>query len=340
MSSPPVPARSSAQTASATFIALMVLAVLAAVCSVMFGVRSIGVADALAALSGATETPAQATAWTRIPRTVMAMCVGAALAAAGTTFQAITRNPLADPGIFGVLAGAALAIAIGLAFGALGGTFPRIVVAIIGSFAAAAFVYSISSLGRGGATPLKLALSGAATAAALSSLTTAIILPRTQVMDEFRYWQIGSVSGATWEVLLVAAPALMVGAAIVLASAPGLNALALGDDTATGLGIQVARTRLIATFGAVVLCGVATAIAGPIAFVGLIVPHFLRLLLGTDHRVLLPASLLAGAVVLTAADTIGRLLTNPAEVSVGIITPLLGGPLFIWMARRTKVGQL
>lgn len=323
-----------------TFTLLGICALVACVCSVMFGVRSISVADTVSALGGATFTPGEAVAWTRIPRTVMAFTVGAALAMAGTTLQAVTRNPLADPGIFGVLAGAALAVCVGIAFANLSRPLPTMITAIIGAFAAAVFVYSVGSLGRGGATPLKLALAGAATTAALTSLTSAIVLPRSEVLDQFRFWQIGSVGGARWDTLATAAPLLLVGTLLVAATAAGLNALALGDDTASSLGIPVVRTRLTATIGAVILCGTATALAGPIGFIGLIVPHFLRLFLGTDYRVLLPASLLAGAVVLAAADTIGRLVGHPSEVAVGIVTPMIGAPVFIWLARRVKVGEL
>ncbi len=192
------------------------------------------------------------------------------------------------------------------------------IVAIIGSFAAATFVYVVGSLGRGGATPLKLALSGAATAAACSSMVSAVLLPRTDVMDKFRFWQIGSVGGAQWSQIGMAVPFLVIGLIIVLACATGLNALALGDDVATGLGINVVRTRLLSAVGAVILCGTATAIAGPIAFVGLIVPHVMRLVLGTDHRLLLPMTGLAGAFLLVAADTVGRVVAKPSEVAVGI----------------------
>lgn len=339
-SGPNAASRTTFTRTTLVFIILMVALALASVCSVMFGVRSISVNDALAALSGATETADQAAASARIPRTVMAIVVGAALATAGTTLQAITRNPLADPGIFGVLAGASLAVVVGLAFFNLAGTLPTMLLAICGSFAAAAFVYAIGSLGRSGATPLKLALAGAATTAALTSLTSAVLLPRAEVMDQFRFWQIGSVGGAQWETLRWAAPLLLIGAVVLLLSASGLNALSLGDDIATALGIPVVRMRLITAIGAVILCGTATAIAGPIAFVGLIVPHFLRLLLGTNHRILIPASMLAGAILLTAGDTLGRVINNPNEVAVGIITPLIGAPVFIWLANRMKVGEL
>ena len=325
---------------SAVVALLILAAVAAAVSSVMFGARSIGVADALDALRGLSATPEQAVAYTRLPRTVMALVVGAALAVSGTTLQAVTRNPLADPGIFGVLSGASLAVVIGIAFGGLASALGTMVVAIVGAFAAAVFVYAVGSLGRGGATPLKLALAGAATAAACSGLVSAILLPRTDVMDRFRFWRIGSVGGAQWDLLGIAAPLLVLGLLIVVMHTGGLNALALGDDVATGLGVKVLRTRLLATVGAVILCGTATALAGPVSFVGLIVPHVIRLLMGPDNRWLVPTSALAGGVLLTVADTVGRLIIRPEELAVGIITPLLGAPLFIWIVRQVKVREL
>lgn len=312
----------------------------AMVASVMCGVRTISVSDAVSALGGSTASTGEAAAYLRVPRTVLALFVGAALALAGTTFQAMTRNPLADPGIFGVLSGASLAVVVGIAFFGLSRPVPTMIAAIVGSFAAAVFVYFVGSLGRGGATPLKLALAGAATAAACSSLVSAVLLPRADVMDEFRFWQIGSVGGAQWDLIGMAAPLLVLGTLIVLACSTGLNALALGDDVATGLGINVLRTRVLSAVGAVILCGTATALAGPIAFVGLIVPHVMRLLLGTDHRWLLPATALAGALLLVSADTLGRVVARPSEVAVGILTPLIGAPLFIWIVRRTKVREL
>jgi len=312
----------------------------AMVASVMFGVRTISISDAISALGGSTASAGEAAAYLRVPRTVLALFVGAALALAGTTFQAMTRNPLADPGIFGVLSGASLAVVVGIAFFGLSRPVPTMIAAIVGSFAAAVFVYFVGSLGRGGATPLKLALAGAATAAACSSLVSAVLLPRADVMDEFRFWQIGSVGGAQWDLIGMAAPLLVLGTLIVLACSTGLNALALGDDVATGLGINVLRTRVLSAVGAVILCGTATALAGPIAFVGLIVPHVMRLLLGTDHRWLLPATALAGALLLVSADTLGRVVARPSEVAVGILTPLIGAPLFIWIVRRTKVREL
>lgn len=323
-----------------TLIVLVGLLVLACLCSIMFGVRSISVSDAFAALQGKTETGEQAAAYARIPRTVLGVIIGAALAMSGTTMQAVTRNPLADPGIFGILAGASLAVVTGMTFFGVTNPVTVMVLAVIGSAAAATFVYVVGSLGRGGATPLKLALAGAATSAALTAMVSAVLLPRIDVMDSFRHWQIGGISGVTWERLSLAAPFLIVGALICLFSARGMNALALGDELATGLGENVMRTRIVSSIGAVILCGVATALAGPIGFVGLVVPHLCRLLVGTDHRWLLPLSALAGAVLILFADTLGRVIVDGSEIAVGIIMPFIGAPFFIWIVRRQKVREL
>lgn len=316
-----------------------VLAALA-VASVAFGVADVSAGDVVAGLTGDVSTIESAAVVKRMPRTALAILVGAALALAGASMQAVTRNPLADPGILGVLSGAALAVVAGLAFFGIMDPYGQMGLAIVGAAAAAVFVYAVGSLGRGGATPLKLALAGAATSAALASLVSAILLPRIDVMSTFRFWQIGGVGGAEWDRVAVVAPVLLVGAVIVFATARGMNSLALGDDLAAGLGEHVTRTRLVSSAGAVILCGAATAIAGPIGFVGLVVPHGVRMLIGSDHRWLLPLSAIGGAALLLAADIIGRLVAKPEEIEVGIITALIGAPLFIWIVRRQKVREL
>ena len=241
---------------------LVVVLLVIVVASVIFGVRAVSLDDALAALSGGTATAEQAAAAGRLPRTVLGLLAGMSLAIAGGAMQAVTRNPLADPGIFGVLSGASLAVVIGLAFFDLSHPYAQLLIAVLGAGVAAGFVYGVGSLGRGGATPLKLALAGAATSAACSSLVSAILLPRVRVMDSFRFWQIGGIGGATWDRVGLVAPFLLAGALICLFSARGMNSLALGDDVATGLGENVMRTRLVASIGAVILCGVTTA-SGP-----------------------------------------------------------------------------
>ncbi len=308
--------------------------------SVAFGVREVSLGEIVATLGGDASGVAQAAVVARIPRTVLALLVGSALGLSGASMQAVTRNPLADPGILGVSSGAAFAVVTGIAFFGLADPLATMGVAVAGATLAAVLVYAVGSLGRGGASPLKLALAGAATSAAFSSLVSAVLLPRVDVMTSFRFWQIGGVGGARWDRIGLVAPVLGVGALVVLACARGMNSLALGDDVAAGLGENVARTRLVASAGAVVLAGAATAAAGPIGFVGLVVPHVCRLLVGTDHRWLLPFSAVAGAGLLVAADVVGRVVARPSEVEVGIVTAVVGAPFFIWIVRRQKVREL
>ncbi|WP_243228929.1 iron ABC transporter permease [Microbacterium sp. CIAB417] len=315
--------------------------VVLSILSLSFGVRAVTVDDVLGALAGHDDTIAQAAIIKRIPRTVLAILIGAGLALSGATMQAVTRNPIADPGILGVTTGASLAVVIGIAFLGLSDANGYLLVAIVGAALAAAFVYTVGSLGRGGATPLKLALAGAATSAAFASLISAIMLPRVDLLQSFQSWQVGGVGGAEWPRIAMTAPVLAVGALICFACARGMNSLALGDDMAAGLGEHVFRTRLVSAIGAVILAGAATAIAGPIGFVGLVVPHMCRMLIGTDHRWLLPFSALAGSVLLLGSDIIGRVIApSSEEIQVGIITALVGAPFFIWIVRRQKVREL
>lgn len=318
----------------------MALVGLSAVASVALGARLVGVDDVVAALAGSEDGIAQAAVRARIPRTVLAVLVGSALAVGGAVLQGVTRNPLADPGILGISSGASLAVVVGITYFGLSDPAAYVWVAIAGSAIAAVFVWGVASVGRGGPTPLKLALAGAVTWASLSSLTSAVLLPRIDVMERFRFWQIGGVGGADWDRITQVLPFLVAGVAVSFGSARGLNALGLGDDVAAGLGERVTRTRVLAAIGAVTLCGAATAVAGPIAFVGLVVPHLVRLVIGVDHRWLLPVSALAGAALLTTADVVGRIVARPAEVDVGIVTAFIGAPIFIWVVRHQKMRAL
>lgn len=308
--------------------------------SLAFGARDVSLDEIFAGLGGGASGVGEAAVALRLPRTVLAMLVGAALALSGCAMQAVTRNPLADPAILGITPGASLAVVIGIAFFGLSNPYSYIGVATLGAAVASVFVYAVGSMGRGGATPLKLALAGAASAAAFTSLVSAILLPRVDILETFRFWQIGGVGGASWDRILVVAPFLALGALICLISARGMNSLALGDDMAAGLGVRVGQTRLFGAAGAVILAGAATAIAGPIGFVGLVVPHLCRLIVGTDHRWLVPFSALAGAALLTLADIIGRIITRPEEIEVGIVTAFIGAPVFIWLVRRQRVREL
>jgi len=311
-----------------------------ALLSLTIGTRGVPLAEVLAALSGDTTTLDRAAVATRVPRTVLALLAGAALGLAGAVMQGVTRNPLADPGILGVNVGASLAVVVGVAWFGISSAHAFIWIAIAGAGATAVFVYVIGSMGRGGATPLKLALAGTATAIAFSSLVIAVVLPRADIAGGIRSWQIGGVGGATFERMEHIYPFLLVGFLLCLLSARRLNALALGDELAAGLGERVAVARGMATLGAVVLCGATTAVCGPIGFVGLVVPHACRLLVGVDHRWLLPFSAIGGAILLTASDILGRLAARPSELEVGVVTALIGAPVFIFIVRRQKVRDL
>ncbi|MGV9768273.1 FecCD family ABC transporter permease [Microbacterium sp. NPDC003461] len=318
---------------------------LSIVLSLAFGSRFVSLAEVVEGLSAWTRGEVAAdigaiAVQERIPRTVLALLAGAALAMSGAVMQAITRNPIADPGILGVNTGAALFVVCGMALFGMTTAFQFLGLALAGSLLAAAFVYLVGSVGPGGATPIKLALAGTATTAALSSLVSAVLLPRAQAMTEFRFWQVGGVGGASWENIGIVAPLLAVAAAAAFALAPALNALALGDDVAVGLGVKVGRTRAVAAIAGVVLCAGVTAVAGPIAFVGLMIPHVVRLVSGPDQRWLLPLSALGGAVLLTLADTAGRVLGSPGEVEAGILTAFLGAPVLVIIARRTRMRAL
>lgn len=313
---------------------------LLALVSLAVGTRVVGLEDLLAGLAGRTETIGQAAVAVRIPRTTLAALAGAALGLSGAIMQGATRNPLADPGILGINNGAALAVVIGVAWFGISAASTYVWLAILGAGVTAAFVYAVASLGRGGASPLKLALAGAATSVAFSSLTLAVVLPRADIAGGIRSWQVGGVGGATMDRIWLVLPFLLAGFVIAMLSARKLNLLALGDDLAAGLGEKVALARGAAALAAILLSGAATAACGPIAFVGLVVPHLARLLLGVDHRWLLPASALGGAGLLLSADITGRLLARPSELEVGIVTALVGAPVFIWIVRRRRVREL
>lgn len=308
--------------------------------SVTVGTREVAWSDILVALAGRVDSIGQAAVNVRIPRTVLAVLAGAALGLAGAIMQGVTRNPLADPGILGVNMGASLAVVTGVAWFDMSSAEAYIWAAILGAGCSAVFVYTIGSLGRGGATPLKLALAGAATSVAFSSMVIAVVLPRADIVGGIRSWQIGGVGGATFERIVPVLPFLVAGFLVSLLSARKLNSLALGDDVAAGLGERVAVARAVASLGAIFLCGATTAICGPIGFLGLVVPHLCRLLVGVDHRWLLPFSALGGACLLLAADIVGRIAIRPAEIDVGIITALIGAPFFIWIVRRQRVREL
>ena len=324
---------------SALAVALAITA-LTAFLSLAIGTRSTTWGEIVSALGGRVDTIGEAAVAVRLPQAVLALIAGAALGVAGCVMQGLTRNPLADPGILGVNAGAALAVVLGIAW--LGLSAPTAIVwtAVAGAGAAAVFVYTIGSMGQGGATPLKLTLAGTATSIAATAFITAVILPRNDIAGSVQAWQVGGVGGATFATILPALPLLAAGFIVSLISARVLNALALGDDLAAGLGQKVLVGRGLAAVGAIVLCGATTALCGPIGFVGLVVPHLCRLVVGIDHRWLILFSALGGAILLGVADVLGRILARPSEIDVGIVTAFVGAPFFIWTVRRQRMRGL
>lgn len=276
----------------------------------------------------------------RLPRTLIGLGVGAALALAGCVMQGVTRNPLAEPGILGVNAGASLAVVIAIAL--LGVAHPAGYVwfALAGAAVASVLVYALGSVGRGGAAPMQLALAGAVLAALLTSLTSAILVLDANTLDQFRFWAVGSIAGRDLGVLIAVLPFLLGGGVLALVSGRQLNALSLGDDVARSLGQRVGLVRLAMAVSVVLLAGGAVAAAGPIAFVGLAVPHAARALVGPDYRWLVPYAALLGPSLLLASDILGRILARPGEVQVGIMTALIGAPVLIWLVRQRRLAQV
>lgn len=322
---------------------LLAALILGAAClaSLTIGARSVSVPTMLDAVTSFDPSNGDhAVVLSRVPRTVVGLLVGAALATAGAALQGIARNPLADPGILGINAGASLAVVVGIYLFGLSSASSYLWFAFAGAGGAAVAVYAVASLGRDGATPVKLALAGAALAAGLASLTNAVLVASQETLDAFRFWQVGTLAGRGWEVIGAVAPFLAAGLVLTLATGRVLNSLALGDDVARGLGQNVPLARAATAVGVVLLCGAAVAAAGPIAFVGLVIPHLVRLVVGSDYRWILPFSALLGPVLLLGADIVGRVILPPGEVQVGIMTAVLGAPVFIWLVRRRRMAQL
>ncbi|MBU2663589.1 iron chelate uptake ABC transporter family permease subunit [Actinoplanes bogorensis] len=276
----------------------------------------------------------------RLPRTVCAVLVGLALGLAGALMQGLTRNPLADPGLLGVSAGASFAIVVAVAGLGVTAASGYVWFALAGALAGAVAVQVLGSLGQGGATPVKIALAGIALTFLLGSCTSAIVLRHPEALNRFRFWSAGSLTGADPALLWRMAPFLVVGAALALMAGPALNSLALGEDTAIALGRRIGLIRLQAVLAITLLAGTAVAIAGPIVFIGLVVPHVARLITGPDHRWLLPATALLAPCLLLVADILGRVVTRPEEVQAGIVVAFLGGPFFIALVRRSRTVEL
>lgn len=274
----------------------------------------------------------------RLPRTLLGVLVGAALGLAGTVMQALTRNPLADPGVLGINAGASAAVVTAISFLGITSLTGYVWFAFLGAAVVNVAVYVLG--GTRGATPVRLALAGTALTAVLTGYLNAVNLLDNAALDKMRFWTVGSLATATMPTVTRIAPFLAVGAVLALLLARPLNALALGDDQARALGTGLMRTRVLAMLAITLLCGGATAVCGPIVYVGLMVPHAVRALTGPDMRWILPYSAVLSPVLLLGADVLGRVVARPGELQAGIVTALIGGPVFIYLVRRRRMAQL
>lgn len=323
---------------------VLVLALLAAglAASLLVGARMLDPTTAVAALLGRmpTSSPEAVIMANRLTRTVVGLVVGACLAVAGAATQGVTRNPLGDPGVLGINAGAAFAVVLATASFGVTGMSRLALWAFVGSGVAVVVVYAVASFGRDGATPLKLALVGAALSAGLGSLSSALIVGSQSTLDQLRRWQVGGLTRSSLHDVATVSPLALVGLALTVGFAASMNNFALGDDMARSLGERVALKRALIAVGVALLCGVAVALAGPIAFLGLMVPHLLRGLVGPDYRWLLPLSLLLGPAVVLLADAVGRVVLPPTEIEVGVSMALVGVPVFLWLIRARSAVNL
>ncbi|WP_052849670.1 FecCD family ABC transporter permease [Streptomyces avicenniae] len=315
--------------------------------SLMFGSRDIPPGQVFSTLLGdAPDARVDDIVWAaRVPRTLLALATGAALGLSGALMQALTRNPLADPGILGVSAGASFAIV--LAASVLGITSPSTSIwfAFAGALLATVAVYLLGGSGRAGMTPVKLALAGVAMTGLLSSLTSAMVLTHPEALNRFRFWSAGSLAGDSGDTLGQVLPFLVFGTVFALLCTPSLNSLALGDDMAAALGRRVGLVRLAGVAAITLLTGTAVSLIGPVVFLGLAVPHIARVCaqragIGPDHRWLLPLSAVLAPCLLLIADIAGRLVARPIEVQAGVLVAFIGGPFFIALVRRHRFAEV
>lgn len=322
-------------------VALLILLVAALLASLAVGARPIPIPVVLDALRAPDPTlPDHAVIWDgRLPRTLTGLLAGAGLGVAGALMQAVTRNPLADPGLLGVNAGAAFAIVLGVGFLGSTSTLTNIWFALAGAILASIGVYLVGGGGRGAADPARLTLAGVALGAVLLGLGQGLALLDPRAYDQLRAWQLGTLDVRSMEPVLVAAPFIFIGLLVALGLTRGLNAIALGDDLARAVGARLGRTRVLAVLAVTLLAGASTAVAGAIAFVGLIVPHAVRRIAGPDQRWVVGLSVLAAPTLLLVADVVGRRLTA-GEVPVGVVTAFIGGPVLVAVARARRVRTL
>ncbi|MDC7122452.1 iron ABC transporter permease [Cellulomonas fimi] len=333
----PLRARGSrALVLTAGLVGALALLALAVGLSLAVGAKSVPLGDVWSALLHPDDSYTSSVVASRVDRTQLGVLVGASLAVAGVVIQGLTRNPLGDPGLLGVNAGASASVVLGiLVLGPVAGQ--SVWTAIPGALVAAVAVYLIGSGGRR-ATPVRLVLAGAAVSAVLVALVEAVSLTQPLVFDSYRVWVVGSLAGRPPGLAGQVLPFVVVGLVLCALLARPLNALALGDESATSLGLHAGRTRLLGGAAATLLCAAAVAAVGPIAFVGLAVPHVVRSFTGSDHRWLLPYCALLGPVLLLVSDVVGRVVARPGELMVGAVTAFVGAPFLVAAVRRGRMG--
>ena len=319
-------------------LASVVLLVLVALASIAVGAKELSLEQVWHGLFADTGTYGDVVVADRLSRTVLGVLAGAALGLAGSVLQALTRNPLADPGLLGINAGASAAVVTAITFFGVTSLSGYVWFAFFGAAAVGALVWFLG--GSRGATPVRLALAGTAISAALYGYLQAIMILDDAALGRMRFWTVGSLSSGSNSTITQVLPFILGGALLALVLARPLNAMAMGDDTARALGANLNRTRALSMLAATVLSGAATAACGPIVFVGLMVPHVVRSFTGPDQRWILPYAAILSPVVLLGADVVGRIVARPAELQVGIVTAVLGGPVFIFLVRRRRTAQL
>jgi iron complex transport system permease protein len=319
-------------------LASVALLVLVALASIAIGAKALTSDQVWHGLFHDSGTYGDVIVDERISRTVLGLLAGAALGLSGAVLQALTRNPLADPGLLGINAGASAAVVTAITYFGVTSLTGYVWFAFGGAAVVGALVWFLG--GSRGATPVRLALAGTAISAALYGYLQAVMIMDDAALGRMRFWTVGSLSSATGSTIAQVLPFLAVGTVLALALARPLNAVAMGDDTARALGANLGRTRALAMLAATVLCGAATAACGPIVFVGLMVPHVVRSFTGPDLRWILPYATVLSPVLLLGADVVGRVVARPSELQVGIVTAIIGGPVFIFLVRRRRTAQL
>ncbi|MDX5474854.1 MAG: iron ABC transporter permease [Bacillaceae bacterium] len=331
------------KTTLTKIVGLITLIVLTSICfiaSIIYGYTNTNLAmaiDAFTRYDGSNEHIIIQTV--RFPRAIIATIVGACLAIAGLWMQALTKNPLASPGIFGINAGASFFVVVAVTMFSVSSLQTYTFVAFIGAAVAAFSVYFVGSLGREGLTPMKLTLAGAAFAAMFSSFTQGLLVVNETALEQVLFWLAGSVQGRSLETVKVVIPYIALAWVISLFIGKKVNILSMGDDVATGLGVKTGTLKITMAIIIILLSGGAVAIAGPIAFIGIVIPHVARFLVGTDHRWLVPYCTFLGAILLLIADLAARYVIMPQEVPVGVMTAIIGTPFFIYIARRGFHGK-